>query len=71
LGNCTRGDTINVGSSNSVVWSDTSRVISIVGLDNVVVVDTEDALLVADRAHVQQVRTTVSRLKETNRIDLC
>jgi mannose-1-phosphate guanylyltransferase len=70
-GNCTRGDTINVGSSNSVVWSDTTRVISIVGLDNVVVVDTADALLVADRAHVQQVRTTVSRLKETNRIDLC
>jgi mannose-1-phosphate guanylyltransferase len=69
-GNATRGDTINVGSTNSMVWSDTKRVISIVGLKDVVIVDTPDALLVADRAHAQQVRRAVSELKARNRTDL-
>jgi mannose-1-phosphate guanylyltransferase len=69
-GNCTRGDTINIGSVNSMVWSDTQRVISIIGLEDVVVVDTPDALLVANRAHAQLVRSTVSKLKERNRPDL-
>jgi mannose-1-phosphate guanylyltransferase len=69
-GNATRGDTINVGSTNSMVWSDTKRVISIIGLKDVVIVDTPDALLVADRAHAQQVRRAVSELKARNRTDL-
>jgi mannose-1-phosphate guanylyltransferase len=69
-GNCTRGDTINIGSVNSMVWSDTQRVISIIGLEDVVIVDTPDALLVANRAHAQLVRSTVSKLKEQNRPDL-
>jgi mannose-1-phosphate guanylyltransferase len=71
LGNCSRGDTINIGSVNSLVWSDTQRVISIIGLDNIVVVDTPDALLVADRTQAQLVRTTVNKLKEQNRPHLC
>ena len=71
FGNCSRGDTINIGSVNSLVWSDTQRVISIIGLDNVVVVDTPDALLVADRTQAQLVRTTVKKLKEQNRPHLC
>jgi len=70
-GNCVRGDTISSGCVNSVVWSDTKRVISLIGLDNIVVVDTPDALLVADRSQAQLVRATVSRLKELNRTNLC
>jgi mannose-1-phosphate guanylyltransferase len=53
-----------------MVWSDTKRVISIIGLKDVVIVDTPDALLVADRAHAQQVRRAVSELKARNRTDL-
>lgn len=70
-GNCVRGDTISSGCANSVVWSDTKRVISLIGLNNIVVVDTPDALLVADRSQAQLVRATVNRLKELNRTNLC
>jgi mannose-1-phosphate guanylyltransferase len=66
-GNSGRGDIISTDCSNSVVWSDTGRIISLLGLDNIVVVDTPDALLVADRSQAQLVRATVSRLKELNR----
>jgi mannose-1-phosphate guanylyltransferase len=69
-GNSIRGDTISASCTDSVVWSETDRVISLVGLNNVIVVDTPDALLVADRAHAQLVRTTVDRLKALNRINL-
>lgn len=66
-GNSVRADLINNGCANSVVWSETTRVISLVGLDNVIVVDTPDALLVADRSRAQDVRSTVARLKQLNR----
>ncbi len=70
-GNVMRGDVITSSSTNTVVWSDTKRIISLIGLDNVVIVDTPDALLVADRSQAQLVRTTVMRLKELNRTNLC
>jgi mannose-1-phosphate guanylyltransferase len=69
-GNCFRGDAISTGCVDSVIWSDTGRMISVIGLDNIVVVDTADALLVADRRQAQMVRTTVSRLKELHRTNL-
>jgi mannose-1-phosphate guanylyltransferase len=69
-GNSIRGDIIDAECSNNVVWSDTPRVISLLGLSNIIVVDTEDALLVAERGHAQLVRGTVSRLKDLNRTSL-
>ena len=69
-GNSVRGDIISTGCSNSVVWSDTGRIISLVGLDSIIVVDTADALLVAHRSQAQLVRSTVAQLKELNRINL-
>ncbi len=66
-GNSGHGDVISADCSNNIVWSDTDRIISLLGLDNVVVVDTPDALLIADRRKAQLVRGTVTRLRELNR----
>jgi mannose-1-phosphate guanylyltransferase len=44
--------------------------IAVVGLDDVVVVDTPDALLVTTRARAQQVKDVVAALKERGRTDL-
>lgn len=65
-----RGDLLNRQTRTSVVWSETKRVIALVGLQNIVVVDTPDALLIADRAHAQDVRGIVTMLKEASRIEL-
>ncbi|GCD91656.1 mannose-1-phosphate guanylyltransferase [Nocardioides sp. LS1] len=46
------------------------RVVAVVGLDDVVVVDTPDALLVTTRAHAQRVKDVVAGLKDADRADL-
>lgn len=69
-GNSMRGDVINANCANNVIWSETPRVISLLGVNNIIVVDTPDALLIADRSQAQLVRSTVTRLKELNRTNL-
>jgi mannose-1-phosphate guanylyltransferase len=46
------------------------RVVALVGLDDIVVVDTPDALLVTSREHAQEVKAIVERLRESGRIGL-
>ena len=44
--------------------------VAVVGLDDVVVVDTPDALLVTTRARAQQVKAVVESLRSDGRTDL-
>jgi mannose-1-phosphate guanylyltransferase len=46
------------------------RLVAIVGVDNVVVIDTDDALLVCDRARAQEVRYLVEELKRRGSTEL-
>lgn len=57
------------GSSGFVVPS-SGRVVAVVGLEDVVVVDTADAVLVTTRAHAQAVKAVVDRLTADGRTDL-
>ncbi len=63
LGNSVRGNLLKIETTNSVIWSETGRMVAMVGLDNIIVVDTEDALLVVDRKQSQEVRKVVEQLK--------
>ncbi len=56
--------------TSGVVFSSTDRLVALVGLDDVVVVDTDDVLLVASRSHAQDVKAAVSRVAEMGRDDL-
>lgn len=60
---------LNQGCSGIVV-STTDRKISVIGLDDIVVVDTDDALLVAPRSQAQKVKEAVSELKERGLTEL-
>lgn len=62
-GNYVMGNVIDLDSKNSMVYS-TSKLITTIGLNNVVVVETEDALLVCDRERTQDVKKIVNHLKE-------
>ena len=44
-----------------------SKVVAVLGLDNVIVVETADAVLVADKSQVQDVKTLVTNLDEQDR----
>lgn len=56
--------------ASGVVISSTARPVAVVGLDDVVVVDTADALLVTSRNHAQQVKQVVAQLKERGMTDI-
>ena len=56
--------------AGGVVVPGSGRRIAIVGLDDVVVVDTPDALLVTTRARAQDVKAVVDALKAEGRADL-
>ncbi len=65
-GNASRGDVIAIDTRNTLAWSD-RRLVALVGLDDMVVVDTDDALLVARRDRVQDVKHVVAQLKKDER----
>ena len=65
-GNVTSGDVLLSNSRNSLVHA-SSRLVSTVGLDNVIVVETADAVLVADRSQSQDVKHIVQQLESQNR----
>lgn len=62
-GNRIRGKAVMVGSTECFVQSD-ERVIAAVGVDNLIIVDTGDAVLVTDRHQAQDVKEVVTQLTE-------
>ena len=65
-GNAAVGDALIADSRNSFVHA-SSRLVGVVGVDDVVVVETADAVLVVDRAQSQNVKAIVNRLTREQR----
>lgn len=65
-GNAGNGETLAIDTRDSLLFSE-NRLIAAVGLDNVVVVETADAVLVADKRRTQDVKKIVAELKAQNR----
>ncbi|AOS95917.1 Mannose-1-phosphate guanylyltransferase 1 [Microbulbifer aggregans] len=65
-GNTASGDVILHDSRNCYVQSD-SKLIALIGLDNLVVVESDDAIMVAAKHRVQEVKKIVELLKAENR----
>ena len=65
-GNVIQGDVVALDSTNSMLFSQ-QRLIAAVGLKDIVVVETADAILVADKAHVQDVKRIVDWIKSEGR----
>lgn len=57
-------------SSSGIVVSQSQRLISLIGVDDIVVVDTPDALLVTTSANAQRVKGVVDALKISGRDDV-
>ncbi|AEE90775.1 Mannose-1-phosphate guanylyltransferase [Tepidanaerobacter acetatoxydans Re1] len=68
-GNITRGDFIAIDTRNSIIYSN-SRLVAAVGLENMIVVETNDALLVCPKEKAQDVKKVVEQLKEMGRNEL-
>ena len=64
-GNAHHGDVIAIDCRNT--YAHGKRLMALIGLDDVIVVDTDDALLVAHKDQVQKVKAVVDRLKQSGR----
>ena len=65
-GNATAGDVRLLETTNSFVWTD-DKLIALVGLENVVVISTKDATLIARREKAQSAKVIASQLKKEGR----
>jgi mannose-1-phosphate guanylyltransferase/mannose-6-phosphate isomerase len=63
--NVIKGDVITVNTNNCYIHS-SSRQISAIGVDNLIIVETKDAVLVCDKNKTQDVKTVFDKLKQTN-----
>lgn len=68
--NVIQAEHIGLDTQQTLVYSDTDRLIATVGLDNFLVIDTGDALMIAPRDRAQDIKKIVDELKLRGRTDL-
>lgn len=68
-GNILIGDTVSIESENTTVYAD-SRLVTVIGLENIIVAETPDAVLICSKERAQEVKKAVEILKEKGRTDL-
>ena len=64
--NVIKGDVITADSSNNYIYAE-NKLVTTVGVDNLVIVETKDAILVASKDKVQDVKNIVNELKKSGR----
>jgi mannose-1-phosphate guanylyltransferase len=65
-GNVTQGDVMMVDSSKNIVLAD-DKLLALLGVEDLVVIDSKDALLVAKRERAEDIKAIVERLKLDDR----
>jgi len=65
-GNAIEGDVILEEVKNSFI-SSSSRLVSAIGVDNLVIIDTQDSLLVANKKYSHKINTIVNKLNKASR----
>lgn len=65
-GNVLKGDVLQHGTRHSYVHAE-HRLVTTVGVEDLVIVETKDAVLVAHKSHVQDVKKIVEQLKQDQR----
>jgi mannose-1-phosphate guanylyltransferase/mannose-6-phosphate isomerase len=64
-GNAKIGDILDIDTKNSLILG--KRLIATIGLEDALVIETDDAILIAKRGETQKVRQIVRQLKEADR----
>lgn len=68
-GNIKIGDALTIDSKNTTVYS-SGKLVAAVGVDNLIIVETPDAIMVCTKDKAQDVKKIVDRLKENGREEL-
>ncbi|PIV89981.1 mannose-1-phosphate guanylyltransferase, partial [Candidatus Gracilibacteria bacterium CG17_big_fil_post_rev_8_21_14_2_50_48_13] len=62
-GNVTQGQVVTVDTKNSLIFSQGKKTVAVLGLENMIVVDTEDALLVMPAERAPEIKLLVDEIK--------
>ncbi len=65
-GNAISGDVVTLDTENSFIYAE-HKLVTVIGVQNLVVVETKDALMIASKDKVQDVKHIVEQLKKANR----
>ena len=68
-GNITAGDFLGIDTKNCITYSG-KRLIATIGVEDLIVVETDDAVMVIDKSRAQDVKKIVDTLKEQGRDEL-
>ena len=66
FGNAISGDVLTVDTQNSYIYSE-NKLVTVIGVENLVVVETKDAVMIASKDRVQEVKQIVDQLKKLGR----
>jgi mannose-1-phosphate guanylyltransferase/mannose-6-phosphate isomerase len=66
-GNVKTGNVVSIDTKDSLILAN-KRLVSTIGLENLMIVETDDVLLVAERGKGQQVKEIVKKLKEDRKL---
>jgi len=61
--NLVRGERLNLDTSGCLIYGGEKKIIATIGLDDIIIVDTEDALLVCPKSRAQEAKRVVEELK--------
>ena len=67
-GNVVDGNVITIKTNNSIIQGK-NKLIATVGLEDVIIIDTEDAILICNKSHSQEVKDVINNLKICNRTE--
>lgn len=65
--NCTEGNWEGIDTSGSFISSTNDRLIATIGVDDLVIIDSKDALLICPKSRAQDVKQLVAKLQEKNK----
>ncbi len=65
-GNVHKGEIINIDSKNSLIYASDKKIIATIGLENMIIVETEDALLICKKDQSHQIKKLVEAIKKIN-----
>lgn len=66
FGNVIDGNVVTVETTNSIIQGE-KKLIATVGMENIIVVDTPDALLICEKSHVGEIKKVLENLRICNR----
>lgn len=68
-GNVLLGDVINIDSANTMVFTQSERLVVAIGVQDLIVVDMPDAVLIARRDQAERVKEAIDRLRTAGRVN--